>query len=356
MASAKQLPSGNWRVRVTDPATGKVRSFTSTDSSKRAKRFIEAEAAAWLTETHEQLENPRFGRAAENYIAAKEPVLSPTTINGYRIMLRNNMDMLLDVPVQDITPRLVQDWVNELTAAKSAKTVHNVYGFFTAVMNYHEVSISLKKITLPQKTKSFKRLPEAQTIIDIFKGSVIELPVLLGVWCGMRMSEILGVRRCDIADDVLTINRVIVTVDSRQIEKNTAKTRDSKRQLRLPPQIMALIPEGLTPDDRIVPMTRNQIYEKYIWALSKRGIKITFHDLRHINASVMAALNIPDLYAMERGGWSNTTTLRQVYQQTFTAERMKVDKTIDDYFSGLYAANNCHEIDTENEKSNNIAF
>ena len=354
-ASAKQLPSGNWRVRATDPKTGKTRSFTSTNSSKRAKREVEAEAAAWLLEVHDLYENPRFRQAAEDYIAAKEPVLSPTTIHGYRVMLRNNMDRLLDVPLRDITSRLVQEWVNELTVAKSAKTVHNVYGFFTAVMNYHEISISLKRVTLPPKTRHFKTLPEPQTIMNIFRGTEIELPVLLGLWCGMRMSEILGVRRQDIAGDVLTINQVIVTVKGEHITKNTAKTHDSKRQLRLPPQITALIPPDLAPDDLIVTMTRNQIYEKYIWALGKHGIKITFHDLRHINASVMAALNIPDLYAMERGGWSNTTTLRQVYQQTFTAERDKVDKQIDDYFSGLYAANNCHEIDTKNEKINNNA-
>ena len=50
----------------------------------------------------------------------------------------------------------------------------------------------------------------------------------------------------------------------------------------------------------------------------------------------MAALNIPDLYAMERGGWSNTNTLKAVYQQTFSTERMKYDAVIDDYFNNLY--------------------
>ena len=69
------------------------------------------------------------------------------------------------------------------------------------------------------------------------------------------------------------------------------------------------------------------------------GYGITFHDLRHVNASVMAALGIPDVYAMERGGWSNTTTLRSVYQQNFTDERNRIDKQIDDYFAGLYDTN-----------------
>ncbi len=52
----------------------------------------------------------------------------------------------------------------------------------------------------------------------------------------------------------------------------------------------------------------------------------------------MAALGIPDIYAMERGGWSNTATLKSVYQQTFDSNRKAVDKVIDDFLSGIYSA------------------
>ena len=69
--------------------------------------------------------------------------------------------------------------------------------------------------------------------------------------------------------------------------------------------------------------------------MKKMGYKISFHDLRQINTSVMAALGVPDVYAMERGGWSNTTTLKSVYQQTFDTTRDAVDKKIDDYFCSL---------------------
>ena len=66
------------------------------------------------------------------------------------------------------------------------------------------------------------------------------------------------------------------------------------------------------------------------------GYEISFHDLRHISASVMATLKIPDIYAMERGGWSNTYTLKSVYQQIFDDDRQRVDKVIDEYFQSIY--------------------
>lgn len=49
----------------------------------------------------------------------------------------------------------------------------------------------------------------------------------------------------------------------------------------------------------------------------------------------MLFLNIPDKYAMERGGWSTSSTLKNVYQHTFSEERKQVDKKIDDYFNGI---------------------
>ena len=63
---------------------------------------------------------------------------------------------------------------------------------------------------------------------------------------------------------------------------------------------------------------------------------MSFHDLRHMNASVMLALNVPDKYAMERGGWSTNHVMKSVYQHTFSAERKAVDDRIDDYFTGIY--------------------
>ena len=39
---------------------------------------------------------------------------------------------------------------------------------------------------------------------------------------------------------------------------------------------------------------------------------MSFHDLRHVNASVMALLKIPDKYAMERGGWKTDSVMKIV--------------------------------------------
>ena len=85
--------------------------------------------------------------------------------------------------------------------------------------------------------------------------------------------------------------------------------------------------------DILVPMNGNMIYRKWTRLLDQNNLPhITFHDLRHVNASVMALLRIPDRYAQERGGWKTDKIMKTVYQQTFSDEREAVDKKIDEYF------------------------
>lgn len=46
----------------------------------------------------------------------------------------------------------------------------------------------------------------------------------------------------------------------------------------------------------------------------------------------MALLQIPDKYAMERGGWKTDSTMKGTYTHTFSQARKDVDHIIDDYF------------------------
>ncbi|MFR2847146.1 MAG: tyrosine-type recombinase/integrase [Hungatella hathewayi] len=94
-------------------------------------------------------------------------------------------------------------------------------------------------------------------------------------------------------------------------------------------------------------MSGNALYEKWIRLQDKYGMEhITFHDLRHLNASVMALLRVPDKYAQERGGWKSDAVMKKVYMQTFSEERERVDNLIDSYFMDAMQ----HEIQHDIEK------
>ena len=63
-------------------------------------------------------------------------------------------------------------------------------------------------------------------------------------------------------------------------------------------------------NDFIVQMEYQTLRSKFYKLLEERGYHMTFHDLRHLSAIVMLMLNIPDKYAMERGGWLTNSILK----------------------------------------------
>ena len=148
------------------------------------------------------------------------------------------------------------------------------------------------------------------------------------------MSEIRGAKKSDIRDGVLTVRDTVVTVAGEHIEKHSTKTIESTRQIMLPQRLQSLI--AALPEEQVylTPLSGQAIYKRFSRLLEQHGIEhMTFHDLRHMNASIMLMLGVPDKYAMERGGWSTPHIMKSVYQHTFTAERQEVDRRIDEYFN-----------------------
>ena len=334
MANAKKLPSGSWRCRAYDNTTKTTKSFTA--STKKEAEFL---ANEWLTGRKKvPLEDKTVEQAISDYIALKKDILSPKTIDTYNITLKHQYsEEFLKYKLSEINGVIIQAEVNRMTALFVPKTVHNAHGLFSSALKTYFPEVRYN-ITLPQIQKRVRKLPTAEEIIPLFIGSDIELVVLLAVWLGLRMGEIRGLDKSDFKDGVILVKRTKVTLsDGTHIDKETAKTTESRRPLEVPAPIMELVEK--LPDGRITELNGRQIYDRFVDTLAKAGIKgVTFHDLRHVNASTMLKLGIPDKYAMERGGWSTTSTLKRVYQETFSDERKTVDQKIDNYFDRIYTS------------------
>lgn len=344
MAEAEKLPSGNWRCRAYDNTTKTRKSFTA-----ETKTEAEYLARQWLIQNKPVPKSMKtFGDCIDDYIALKENILSPTTVDKYKNIKKNQLDKkFLELKLAGIDGITVQSEVNRLSGIYSPKTVHNAHGLISAVLRTYYPDLQYN-ITLPKIQKRKRDLPTADKILEIFHGTDMELIVLLGMWQGFRASEIRGLKKSDFKDGKLSINRVIVTVQGRHIEKSNAKTVNSRRELSVPPIIQDMV--NKIDSEYITTLSGVSIYKRFKRLVVKNGYDITFHDLRHINASVMLALGIPDKYAMERGGWSTTSTLKQVYQETFSDERKAVDKQIDSYFEGIYKEKLDTKADTDGHK------
>ena len=337
---AHRLPSGSWRVKV--QVNGK--SYSVTESTED-----EALYQAMLIKTgRKKLDDTALTvkKCLDEYIESKENVLSPKTIYVYKQIRDIHLAEIADIPVTSLTNQQIQNMVNRLALRKAPKTVHNAHSLLVSVLTIYAPELRVHT-TLPKIPKKIKQLPPVEDLMKAIIGSDIELPCLLALWLGLRLSEIRGAKKSDIKDGVMLIHDTIITVGGKHVEKHNTKTTESTRLLTLPEHLLALI-EALPPEQEyLTTLTGQSIYKRFKRLLRDNNLPdMTFHDLRHMNASVMLALGVPDKYAMERGGWSSDKIMKSVYQHTFTSERQKVDAMIDDYFSSLLST----KVSTKNKK------
>ncbi len=336
---ATKLPSGNYRVQVSAgrDENGKriVKSFTADEEWKAIKLAVE-----FIGEKDRiQKSDLTLANAIDLYISSRKNVLEETTISNYRQTLNLRFKSIMNTKILELTPLQIQQAINIDAQYISPKTLKNSYALLKSVLKMFDVNINLNSIMLPKIRKQEKILPSFEEVFSVVRGTSIELPVLLSAWLSLRIGEVIGLqfRDVDARDHTLKIRRTIIRTDDGYKVREGCKTEKSQRQLELPDYIydMIMATPHKSGEDFIVPLTRKSLYSRFSRLIKKNGIIMTYHDLRHLNASIMLMLGVPDKYAMERGGWSTDNILKSVYQQTFSSERIKIDKMIDGYFNGI---------------------
>lgn len=342
MAKAKKLKSGNWNVVVyshTDEA-GKRHYESFTAPTKKEAEYM---AAAYRMERDRLKDVTRLslGEAIDRYIEQKSAVLSPGTIDGYRKIRRTNFQSLMDVSIRKIEENTLQEAVYaemrrpaRRGGQLSAKTIKNAYGLIVGVLGAYMPGKTYR-VDLPKSPRRIRSLPEPVDIWNAVKGDKIELAVLLAMWLSLTESEIRGLTKSGSIDgEYLTIRSVMIKAGGQDVIKPLGKTDTRIRRHRMPQYIHQLIDE--VDGDVICPFCPSVFLRRLHKCMDAAGLpRITFHDLRHVSASVMAVLQIPDKYAQERGGWATDHVMKTVYTETFSAERRRADDLVDSYFERL---------------------
>lgn len=334
---AEKLPSGSYRCRVM--IDGKSKSFTA-DTKKDAEQLaLEYKLSSEQERKEVKASGLPLTKAIDEYISAKDAILSPATIRGYRVVQNNRFQSLMQIRVNSISFTMLQKAVNEEAKTCSPKTIRNAVGLLYAVLKFH--GVEMQPVALPQKIEKEKQIyteEELRKLFDVVRGTELEIVVLLACWLGMRRSEILGLKweNVDLEKKSLLVSSALVLNENNEYVEKGTKTEKSRRRLTLPGYIVGVLSNLPRGGARVVPTSPQTIRNRLVAATEKAGIPFYgLHALRHMNASIMLSLNTPDKYAMERGGWSSDKTMKQIYQHTMTAEREKVDANIDAYFSAI---------------------
>ena len=316
--------NGNkWRVKQMYKGVMYRVSVDFKPTKKEAEELIRKKIA--ISPSHNIRDT--FEECSLKYIDIKSNIISPSTIRGYKSMLKNMPASFKSLKISDITQEIIQKTVNDYAADHSAKSTHNLHGFISAVLGVYNPNMRLNT-TLPQKVKYKAYTPteeEVKKVLEEVKGTEYELPYRLGVY-GLRRGEICAITSGDVKGNILTINKSKVLDDSgKWIIKPIPKTTDSQREIYIDSDLAKMIKKkGVAFSDH-----PNRLNHHLRRTLKKLDIPVfRFHDMRAYYASMAHSLGIPDAYIMANGGWSSTNILNRVYKRAFSDKQEEVNRSI----------------------------
>ena len=339
----KKLPSGSWRIQI--QVNGQKYSITDKDKKVVKQRAKEIFAGA----TFEKHSMMTVKDAMDAYLKLNWDVLSPATLLGYKRYSENYFQSIMKISITDLTQLDVQKAVEQdAKRGLAPKTIRNVHGYLSKVLKTYRPGFHLDT-TFPQKQVYEVVIPEEDDMHKIWiacKGTKYELPILLGSWMGLRMSEIRGLKFCDVENGKLHVRRAIVRGvpkdpdDIRKTEsrQKTTKTYSGDRYIQLPQMIFDLIQQQPKTSEFICPYSESAIYKHYKKACRDAHVTPTrFHDLRHFEASAVHSIGVPDEYQVKRLGHKTDHMLKTTYRHAFKKQEDQFAKAIDEHMSTIFS-------------------
>ena len=335
-----ELPSGNFNAKVFDytDEAGKRHYKSITAPSKRDVKRLIAEFLAQRETDKQSKTKLSVSEAICKYIESKNNILSPSTIRGYKIIKKNNLQGIMELDISKLTNEIIQAEINKEAVGHSPKTVRNIYGLLSASLSMF-LPYTNFKIQLPQKEKKEIEIPSEEEMLLIFKavkGKDKELPVYLAAYCGMRASEISALtwNNVNMKNKTMTIKEATVLDETGVYVTKGTKTTAGTRTIPIFTPLYKLLKSVKKKEGKLTEIKPQAFSKKFSALLEANGIKhYRFHDLRHYTVSVMLSLNIPKKYIADYVGHESERMIDAVYGHVMKGAKVNFMDIADRYFT-----------------------
>lgn len=282
--------------------------------------------------------------------------LSPTTVQHYIDQTEKYIiPKFGHIYLQQLKNIDIQKWVFDLQKGSpltgkplSPKTIKNIMLNLSAAMKKAVMLDLIPKnpcdnITMP-KLERFEpdvySMEEVNNMLDCAKNTDLYLPLMIEICIGLRRGELLALKwhHIDFENGYLTVEENLVTVDNKRITK-APKTKSGKRSIQIPSTLLDLLRDTKNnrhagDNDYVICQKDGSPYKSDSFSLKfRRFLKsndlkhIRFHDLRHINATIMLSLGISPKVAQERLGHSSYQITMDIYSHVLKkVEKEAADK------------------------------
>lgn len=270
--------------------------------------------------------------------------------------------------VKDITPLHIQKFTNKLSAKLKATTIHGIISClnktfkFAIKWGYLEKNPCqyVEKPVHYNSNNELMSLDNIEKLVDYYINKETNLlhraAFCLAIGCGLRNAEIraLTINDIDFENKIINVDKQVGKVrDSNgKIIKNvdtSTKTYSSKRKIYAPQFVLDAV------KDHIDNMPYIPISKKIFWShitnapLTKECLsirfkrillelklpEIRFHDLRHLQATILIQSGVNAKAVSKRMGHSKVNVTLNTYASTIDAVDQKIADDLNDTFKNL---------------------
>jgi integrase len=283
---------------------------------------------------------------------------SPNTVHGYQNSLNRINKGIGSLQLEQLSPRMIQRWVNSISRKLSPKTIRDTYSVLnlccTVAVNWELIAKNpCHDVILPNRNKKEVQILTKEQF-GIFCANLdkvdFDTRVLfeLALFGSLRRGEILGIYEDEIPENgVFEIKRSRYKIGSGDSFEKSPKTNAGER--------LCILPKPVVDDVMALREHHAEQKRKYgdLWGDSEYLIKeldgtafhpnnaamrlnrylkkidlphITFHALRHTYASMCISLGVDPVVVSQRMGHSNVTTTLSIYTHLFKNAEIHDDK------------------------------
>ena len=345
MATAKQLPSGNWRIRVA--YTDEDGQHHSASFTAETKRKAEALGIAWqegMIEKERANRHLSVGQAIDDYIeSCRCAGLSPSTILGYVSMRNNAFGGIEDRAVDRLTVKDVQRWINDRSRAVAPKTLKNNLGLLTATLAAEGIKLDIDALKVPRNETREMEIPSDAQVCALLHEAAGDadmfIAIALAALMGLRRSEICALHWADIHVDgdaaYLDVSRAVVRDENGLYVEKDPKTQAGRRLLAIPDALHAELKKRRSLRPLMVSLRPGAVSQRYALIAGRLGIPPRFHNLRHYHASVMVREGVPEKYITADMGHASFDMVRRVYGHVMAEKSRQIVAQMDTHAASL---------------------
>lgn len=274
--------------------------------------------------------------------------IEPNTYRGYCANMKNHIIPYFDekkIVLRDLKPKHLEEYYRaKLESGLSAQTIkhhhQNISNALKCAMRDELINHNPAQLAKTPKVEKYKanflNPKQLEQLIDLLNNSTIRVPALLGIYLGLRRSEIIGLTwECvDFEKGLITISKTVLQHTGGNYERNSTKTESSYRTLPMSGYIYnTLLEHKKHQIEREVTLKSHYIKSDYVCTMDNGKLispnyltksfnkviqqsglpHIRLHDLRHSVASNLLNNGFSVVEVQEWLGHSSPSTTLNFY-------------------------------------------